>query len=60
MIFGLTIFDLFIYYILIGRSNGEKVQVVHNYGHSSHGYQSSWGSSEIVLRLLKDHRLSKL
>ncbi|CAO3627712.1 unnamed protein product [Cunninghamella blakesleeana] len=42
------------------RSNGEKVQVVHNYGHSSHGYQSSWGSSEIVLRLLKDHRLSKL
>ncbi|CAO3620842.1 unnamed protein product [Cunninghamella echinulata] len=42
------------------RSNGEKVQIVHNYGHSSHGYQSSWGSSEVVVRLLKDHRFSKL
>ncbi|KAI8391319.1 uncharacterized protein BYT42DRAFT_489729 [Radiomyces spectabilis] len=44
------------------RSDGRKVTVCHNYGHSSHGFQSSWGSSAKVLELLKDTtgRLSKL
>ncbi|KAI8342349.1 hypothetical protein BC941DRAFT_412515 [Chlamydoabsidia padenii] len=42
------------------RTNGDAVIVCHNYGHSSHGYQSSWGSSNKVIQLLKDNRLSKL
>ncbi|RCH88479.1 hypothetical protein CU097_010495 [Rhizopus azygosporus] len=42
------------------RSNGQKVTVCHNYGHGSHGYQSSWGCSQRVVKLLKDERLSKL
>ncbi|KAI8079718.1 FAD dependent oxidoreductase [Halteromyces radiatus] len=42
------------------RTNGDRVIVCHNYGHSSHGYQSSWGSSAKVLQLLKDERISKL
>lgn len=42
------------------RSNGQKVTVCHNYGHGSHGYQSSWGASVKLLQLLKDERLSKI
>ncbi|KAI7896483.1 uncharacterized protein EV154DRAFT_492449 [Mucor mucedo] len=42
------------------RSNGDKVKVCHNYGHSSHGYQSSWGSSAKLVELVKNERLSKL
>ncbi|KAI8881353.1 nucleotide-binding domain-containing protein [Backusella circina FSU 941] len=42
------------------RSNGQKVIVVHNYGHSSHGYQSSWGSSKKAVELVNDEHLSKL
>lgn len=42
------------------RSNGQKVTVCHNYGHSSHGYQSSWGSSAKLVQLVKEERLSKL
>ncbi|KAG1140651.1 hypothetical protein G6F37_006417 [Rhizopus arrhizus] len=41
-------------------SDGRKVIVCHNYGHGSHGYQSSWGSSQRVVKLLKDERISKL
>ncbi|KAL0077488.1 hypothetical protein J3Q64DRAFT_1767933 [Phycomyces blakesleeanus] len=42
--------------------NGKKYTVCHNYGHSSHGYQSSWGSSALVVKLLNDKTglLSKL
>ncbi|KAI8881290.1 hypothetical protein K501DRAFT_189259 [Backusella circina FSU 941] len=42
------------------RSNGQKVTVCHNYGHKSHGYASSWGSSQKVIDLLKNEKLSKL
>ncbi|CAO3701976.1 unnamed protein product [Rhizopus stolonifer] len=42
------------------RSNGQKVLVCHNYGHGSYGYQSSWGSSQRVIKLLKDKNISKL
>lgn len=30
-------FDLCIKFSPLGRSNGQKVTVCHNYGHSSHG-----------------------
>jgi len=33
---------------------GNKVPVVHNYGHGGYGYQSSWGSASIVVALLTD------
>ncbi|KAI7884234.1 FAD dependent oxidoreductase [Lichtheimia hyalospora FSU 10163] len=40
---------------------GKKYTVVHNYGHSSHGYQSSWGSAERVVKLVKmDSLMAKL
>ncbi|KAI8997416.1 hypothetical protein BDB01DRAFT_771046 [Pilobolus umbonatus] len=39
------------------HSNGQKVIVCHNYGHSSHGYQSSWGSSAKVIELLSQSKL---
>ncbi|KAI8082575.1 uncharacterized protein B0P05DRAFT_537562 [Gilbertella persicaria] len=42
------------------RSTGEQVILCHNYGHSSGGYQSSWGSAVKVLELLKSERISKL
>ncbi|CAO0791148.1 unnamed protein product [Mucor circinelloides] len=42
------------------RSNGQKVTVCHNYGHSSHGYQSSWGSCAKLVELVSNERLSKL
>ncbi|CAO3599457.1 unnamed protein product [Absidia cylindrospora] len=42
------------------RANGDRVTVCHNYGHSSHGYQSSWGACNKVLQLLQNDRLSKL
>ncbi|ORX47959.1 nucleotide-binding domain-containing protein [Hesseltinella vesiculosa] len=42
------------------RSNGDEVIVCHNYGHSSHGYQSSWGSSQRVWKLLSQRHLAKL
>ncbi|KAI9342115.1 FAD dependent oxidoreductase [Pilaira anomala] len=42
------------------RSNGQKVTLCHNYGHSSHGFQSSWGASDKLVQLLKTERLSKL
>ncbi|KAG0167211.1 hypothetical protein DFQ30_006275 [Apophysomyces sp. BC1015] len=47
---------------IIRRPNNKKVVVCHNYGHGSHGYQSSWGSSARVLQLLGDNndRSSKL
>ncbi|KAH7098324.1 D-amino-acid oxidase [Auriculariales sp. MPI-PUGE-AT-0066] len=31
-----------------------KVAVIHNYGHGSQGYQSSWGSAEKAISLLGD------
>ncbi|KAI9281469.1 hypothetical protein BY458DRAFT_498683 [Sporodiniella umbellata] len=40
--------------------NGKKVVICHNYGHGSYGYQSSWGSSQRVIKLLKNGRISKL
>ncbi|KAI7899611.1 uncharacterized protein BX663DRAFT_520711 [Cokeromyces recurvatus] len=42
------------------RSNGQKVTVCHNYGHGSHGYQSSWGASAKVIELITNDRISKL
>ncbi|KAG2228243.1 hypothetical protein INT45_011035 [Circinella minor] len=37
--------------------SGKKVTIVHNYGHSSHGYQSSWGCSQRVVKLLNEKSL---
>ena len=37
--------------------SGKKVTIVHNYGHSSHGYQSSWGCSQRVVKLLNNKSL---
>ncbi|KAL1931916.1 hypothetical protein VTP01DRAFT_8972 [Rhizomucor pusillus] len=34
--------------------NGRSVNIIHNYGHGPHGYQSSWGSAAKVLELLED------
>ncbi|KAF7721190.1 hypothetical protein EC973_005121 [Apophysomyces ossiformis] len=34
------------------RPDGREVVICHNYGHGSHGYQSSWGSGAEVVRLL--------
>ncbi|KAI8091803.1 FAD dependent oxidoreductase [Thamnidium elegans] len=42
------------------RSNGQKVTLCHNYGHSSHGFQSSWGASNKLVQLLNNERISKL
>ncbi|KAI9487599.1 MAG: FAD dependent oxidoreductase [Benjaminiella poitrasii] len=42
------------------RANGKKVIVCHNYGHGSHGYQSSWGASAKVIELISNDRISKL
>ncbi|KAI8337886.1 hypothetical protein BC941DRAFT_351611 [Chlamydoabsidia padenii] len=43
------------------RNNGDKVTVAHHYGHSCHGFQSSWGSCHKLLQLLKTRdNLSKL
>ncbi|KAI8067456.1 hypothetical protein BC940DRAFT_300784 [Gongronella butleri] len=42
------------------RANGQKVVVCHNYGHSSHGYQSSWGSSQRVWKVISQQGLAKL
>lgn len=42
---------------------GEKVAVVHNYGHGGAGWQSSWGTAESAVALLDqgmDGRISKL
>lgn len=57
----------------VNAKDGKKVTIIHNYGHSSHGkfyeisrdrrsskyvgYQSSWGASQRVLKLLEDANL---
>ncbi|GAA6026989.1 hypothetical protein JCM8097_006019 [Rhodosporidiobolus ruineniae] len=33
---------------------GRRVPVVHNYGHGGYGYQSSWGSAEAAVELVKE------
>ncbi|ODV88052.1 hypothetical protein CANARDRAFT_193881 [[Candida] arabinofermentans NRRL YB-2248] len=35
--------------------NNDKTPVVHCYGHGGAGYQSSWGSSELVTRIIANH-----
>ncbi|EJD46855.1 D-amino-acid oxidase [Auricularia subglabra TFB-10046 SS5] len=36
-----------------GRPEGKKIPIVHNYGHSGQGYQSSWGSAAAAIDLLE-------
>ncbi|KAI9276930.1 hypothetical protein BDA99DRAFT_494448 [Phascolomyces articulosus] len=40
--------------VRVSAALGKKVTIVHNYGHSSHGYQSSWGCSQRVVKLLNE------
>ncbi|KAJ6481803.1 D-amino-acid oxidase [Mycena sanguinolenta] len=34
--------------------DGEKIPVIHNYGHGGGGYQSSWGSAKHAMKLLRE------
>jgi len=36
------------------RSEGKEIPVVYNYGHAGMGFQSSWGSASVALRLLEE------
>jgi len=40
--------------IRLERETVDGVPVIHNYGHAGYGYQSSWGSASLSLRLLND------
>ncbi|BGP13922.1 hypothetical protein JCM10213_002566 [Rhodosporidiobolus nylandii] len=35
-------------------AGGRPLPVVHNYGHGGYGYQSSWGSAEAAVKLVKE------
>ena len=39
---------------IIQGENGERVQVVHNYGHGGFGYQSSYGCSKATVALVDE------
>lgn len=44
---------------IISDSNGQKVTVVHNYGHGGAGYQTSYACADIVGKLVKEGLQSK-
>ncbi|KZV76583.1 D-amino-acid oxidase [Peniophora sp. CONT] len=35
-------------------SQGRKVPVIFNYGHAGYGFQTSWGSANVVMKLLEE------
>lgn len=35
-------------------ANESAIPVLHNYGHSGAGWQSSWGCAEIIVKLFED------
>ncbi|KAI9317392.1 hypothetical protein BX666DRAFT_2120963 [Dichotomocladium elegans] len=41
----------------VNAATGKRFTVVHNYGHSSYGYQSSWGSAQRAVKLVQEAQL---
>jgi hypothetical protein len=39
---------------VIEGPDGKSVPVVHNYGHAGYGYQTAYGCSEAVVRLVDE------
>lgn len=40
--------------VVAGPSGGEPVRVVHNVGHGGYGYQTSYGASQAVEKLVDE------